>query len=255
LTRLDGTDELCLVRYALVILVTVWLVAVSRTAHADELTTTDVNIVTGIDVSGSIEARETQIQIDGMALAIRSPEVMRAIRQGKRGRVGFAVFLWANGNYPVFASWQLISSPEEAAAVSDAIATLIPAILDAKSTIKLGELTDLSGAMAYGAEMLRTAPYAADHKILNILGNGIDNVGESPKWVRDKVVAQGIMINAVVIGHDRGVQSYFRTEVIGGPAAFVLTAREPEALVKVLERKFVTEIVLNAQQPGVTGPQ
>ena len=242
-------------RYALAILVIVWLVAVGRNAHAEDTITTDVNIVTGLDVSGSIEARETQIQIDGMALAIRSPEVMRAIRQGKRGRVGFAIFLWANGNYPVFASWQLISSPEEAEAVSDAIATQIPAILSAKSEIKLGELTDLSGAMAYGAEMLRTAPYVADHKILNILGNGIDNVGESPKWVRDKVVAQGIMINAVVIGHDRGVQSYFRTEVIGGPAAFVLTAREPQALVEVLERKFVTEIVLNTRRPAIFPPQ
>ncbi|HWA47573.1 MAG TPA: DUF1194 domain-containing protein [Dongiaceae bacterium] len=242
-------------RYALAILVIVWLVAVGRNAHAEDPINTDVNIVTGLDVSGSIEARETQIQIDGMALAIRSPEVMRAIRQGKRGRVGFAIFLWANGNYPVFASWQLISSPEEAEAVSDAIATQIPAILSAKSEIKLGELTDLSGAMAYGAEMLRTAPYVADHKILNILGNGIDNVGESPKWVRDKVVAQGIMINAVVIGHDRGVQSYFRTEVIGGPAAFVLTAREPQALVEVLERKFVTEIVLNTRRPAIFPPQ
>lgn len=237
-------------RYALAILVIVWLVAVGRNAYAEDPITTDVNIVTGLDVSGSIEARETQLQIDGMALAIRSPEVMRAIRQGKRGRVGFALFLWANGNYPVFASWQLISSPEEAATVSDEIAQRIPAILSAKSEIKLGELTDLSGAMAYGAEMLSAAPYVADHKILNILGNGIDNVGESPKWVRDKVVAQGIMINAVVIGNDRGVQSYFRSEVIGGPAAFVLTAREPEALVEVLERKFVTEIVLNMHQPA-----
>ena len=230
-----------------------WALFGGPATHADSIAT-DVNIVTGLDVSGSIEARETRIQIDGMAMAVRSPEVMRAIKQGNHGRIGFAVFVWANGNFPVFTSWRLISSPEEALAASEAITIDVPAILNPKSGIKLGELTDLSGAMAYGAEMLQAAPYAADHKILNILGNGIDNVGESPKWVRDKVVAQGIMINAVVIGHDRGVQSYFRNEVIGGPAAFVLAARTPEALVEVLERKFVTEIVLNAGRGSSSPP-
>lgn len=230
-----------------------WALLVGPATHADSIAT-DVNIVTGLDVSGSIEARETQIQIDGMAMAIRSPEVMRAIKQGNHGRIGFAVFVWANGNFPVFASWRLISSPEEALAASEAIASDVPAILNPSSGIKLGELTDLSTAMAFGAEMLQAAPYAADHKIINILGNGIDNVGESPKWVRDKVVAQGIIINAVVIGHDRGVQSYFRNEVIGGPTAFVLAARAPETLIEVLERKFVTEIVLNAGRGGVPPP-
>jgi hypothetical protein len=234
----------CGVRGLLAMVLVGWALLVGPATHADSIAT-DVNIVTGLDVSGSIEAQETRIQIDGMAMAIRSPEVMRAIKQGNHGRIGFAVFVWANGNFPVFTSWRLISSPEEALAASDAIAIDVPAILNPNSGIKLGELTDLSGAMAYGAEMLRTAPYTADHKIINILGNGIDNVGESPKWTRDKVVAQGIMINAVVIGHDRGVQSYFRNEVIGGPAAFVFAARTPEALIEVLERKFVTEIVLN----------
>lgn len=241
------------VRQILALLAIACLIPAGSDARAEEIRT-DINIVTGLDVSGSIEARETQIQIDGMAMAIRSPEVMRAIRQGNQGRIGFAVFVWANGNFPVFASWRLISSPEEALAASEAIAVDVPAILAPNSGIKLGELTDLSGAMAYGAEMLRTAPYAADHQILNILGNGIDNVGESPKWVRDRVVAQGIIINAVVIGHDRGVQSYFRNEVIGGPAAFVLAARTPEALVEVLERKFVTEIVLNTQRGNPARP-
>jgi hypothetical protein len=234
----------CGVRGLLAMLLVGWALLVGPATHADSIAT-DVNIVTGLDVSGSIEARETQIQIDGMAMAIRSPEVMRAIKQGNHGRIGFAVFVWANGNFPVFTSWRLISSPEEALAASEAIALDVPAILSPNSGIKLGELTDLSSAMDFGAEMLRSAPYVADHRILNILGNGIDNVGESPKWARNRLAAQGININAVVIGHDRGVQSYFRTEVITGPAAFVLAAPTPEALIEVLERKFVTEIVLN----------
>lgn len=239
--------KLCVVRGLLAILMVGWVLFDGRAAFADSVRT-DVNIVTGLDVSGSIEARETQIQIDGMAMAIRSPEVMSAIQHGRYGRIGFAVFVWANGNYPVFSSWRLIGSPQEAMAASAEVATNVRAILGSNAAIKLGELTDLSGAIEYGAEMLRAAPYATGHSILNILGNGLDNVGEGPQRVRDMLVAQGTTINAVVIGHDRGVLGYFRSEVIGGPAAFVLTARNPEKLVEVFERKFVTEIVLNADR-------
>lgn len=241
------------VRGLLASLLVGWALLVGPATHAESITT-DVNIVTGLDVSGSIEARETQIQIDGMAMAIRSPDVMRAIKQGNYGRIGFAVFVWANGNFPVFASWRLIGSPEEALAAAEDIANTVPAILGPNSGIQLGQLTDLSSAMDFGAEMLRAAPYTADHQILNILGNGIDNVGESPKWARSRLAARGIMVNAVVIGHDRGVQSYFRNEVISGPTAFVFAAREPEALVEVLERKFVTEIVLNTDPPSPPPP-
>lgn len=235
-------------RDLLAILLTGWVLLLGRGAFADSIRT-DANIVTGLDISGSIEALETQIQVAGMAMAIRSPEVIEAIQRGRHGRVGLAIFLWANGAYPVFSSWRLISSPEDALAAADEFSNHIDAILGSDTARRLGQLTDLSGAIEYGGGMLRAAPFATDRPILNILGNGIDNVGESPKWARDRLVAQGATINAVVIGHDRGVFSYFRTEVIGGPAAFVLSARNPEALVEVLERKFATEIA-NARQAG-----
>ena len=91
-----------------------------RVGFADSVWT-DANIVTGLDLSGSIEAREAQLQIDGIAMAIRSPEIITAIQLGNHGRVGFAVFVWADGNYPVLVSWRLIGSAEEALAVSKEI--------------------------------------------------------------------------------------------------------------------------------------
>ncbi|HNB28896.1 MAG TPA: DUF1194 domain-containing protein [Alphaproteobacteria bacterium] len=232
-------------RYVLAFLAAVWLVQIPGIAPADEIRT-DVNIVTGLDVSGSIEAKETQIQIDGLAMAIRSPEVIAAIRSGRHGRVGFAVFVWANGNLPVFAEWRQIASAEDALALSEELSLRLHAILESTAALKLGELTDLSGAIAFGGAMLLAAPYPTDHAILNIMGNGLDNVAEGPERARNILVAQGVTINGVVIGHDRGVIGYFRRNVIGGPAAFVLPAGEPQTLVDVFKRKFVTEIVWNA---------
>jgi hypothetical protein len=223
-----------------------------RVGFADSVWT-DANIVTGLDLSGSIEAREAQLQIDGIAMAIRSPEIISAIQHGNHGRIGFAVFVWADGNYPVLVSWRLIGSSEEALTVSKEIADRLRAIIGSDVLVKLGALTDLSGAIDYGGEMLRTAPFATNHRIVNIIGNGIDNVGDGAPPARDRLVAAGITINGVALGHDRTIYEYFKREVIGGPKAFVLTANDPNSLVDVLARKFVTEIVFNldaaADQP------
>src|SRR5919198_6449751 len=85
---------------------------------ADDHATTDANIITGLDVSSSINAQETMLQIDGMAQAIKAPEILAAIQHGHYGRIGFAVFVWADGDYPELVSWRLISSPQDAEAAS-----------------------------------------------------------------------------------------------------------------------------------------
>ena len=222
---------------------------VGRVTLADTVWT-DANIVTGLDLSGSVEAREAQIQADGIAMAIRSPEIIAAIQRGNHGRVGFAVFVWADGNYPVLASWRLIGSSQDALALSQEISDRLHLILGSEVVLKLGALTDLSGAIEYGGEMLRSAPFATNHRIINIVGNGVDNVGEGAPPARDRMVAQGITINGVALGHDRHIFEYFRRDVIGGPTAFVLAANDPARLVDVLARKFVTEIVFNDDAAG-----
>jgi hypothetical protein len=222
-----------------------WALVVGRVASADGVWT-DVNIVTGLDFSGSIEAPEARIQIDGIVQAIRSPQIVAAIRNGRYGRIGFTVFVWADGNYPVFPSWRLIGSPEEAIAVSEELGARLDAIIGSDIHVKLGALTDLSSALEFGGEMLRNAPFATRNRVVNIIGNGIDNVAEGAPPMRDRLVAQGVTINGVALGPDRTIYDYFKREVVGGPDAFVLSASDPNNLIDVLARKFVTEIVLNA---------
>ena len=222
-----------------------WALLAIRAAHAETIVT-DANIVTGLDFSGSIEPRDARLQIDGMMMVIRSSQIIVAIRNGNHGRIGFAVFVWADGNYPILVTWRLISSPEEAVAVAQDVSNGLNALLASDTLVRLGALTDLSGALDYGAGMLRTAPFATNHSIVNIIGNGIDNVGEGARPARDRVVAQGITINAVALGQDRTIFNYFKRDVIGGRESFALMADDPEMLVETLARKFVTEIVFNA---------
>jgi hypothetical protein len=232
------------VRHSLASFLTALVLFAAPPARAGEIWT-DANIVTALDISGSIEPREAQIQIDGIAMAIRSPEIVTAIQRGRFGRIGFAVFVWADRSYPVMVSWRVISSADEALQTSHDVAASLRAILGSDLAGEVGMLTDLSGALDYGGAMLRSAPFATDHRILNIVGNGIDNVGEGAAPARDRLVAQGITINGVALGYDRTIYEYYHREVIGGPTAFVLAAHDPSALTDVLARKFALEIAFN----------
>jgi Protein of unknown function (DUF1194) len=193
---------------------------------------TDANIITGLDASSSMDAQETMVQVDGMAKAIRAPEIIAAIRNGRHGRIGFAVFLWAYGDFPELVSWRVIGSPQDAEAASNEISSRIRSILDDPAQ-SVGSMTDLSSALEHAAEMLQSSPYASKRAIVNIVGDGEDNVGEDSRRIRDALVARGVTINGVVVSGDQTVLEYYRQAVVGGPTGFVLTADKPETLVQV----------------------
>lgn len=222
------------------------LCAASLAVADEDSVAVDANIVTGIDFSRSINAQESKLQIYGMVEAIRAPEVLRAIQSGPRGRIGFAVFLWASGTYPELASWSVIGSQQDAEEASSEILLRLQVILDT-SRHSVGSLTDISAAMAHAGDMLEDSPYATKRAIVNIVGNGQDNFGEGPRRSRDALVARGATINGVVIGGDRKIIEYYRQEVIGGPTAFVLAAGTPDAMVKAFTAKFVSEITLDVR--------
>jgi hypothetical protein len=216
-----------------------------RAATAENLST-DANIITGLDVSSSINAQETMLQIDGMAQAIKSPAILAAIQHGRHGRIGFSVFVWADGEYPELVSWRVISSPEDAEATSQEIAARLKSMLE-NSTSAVGTLTNLSGAIDHASQMLERAPFSTSRTVVNIIGNGEDNVGEDPQRARAELLARGATINGVVVGGDPAVVNYYRHQVIGGRTAFVLSADKAETLVQVFALKFVSEIAFHLQ--------
>jgi Protein of unknown function (DUF1194) len=232
----------------LAVLVICGALAFSHIAAAeDDESLTDANIVTGLDASSSMDAQETMVQVDGMAQAIRAPEIIAAIKNGRHGRIGFAVFLWANGDFPELVSWRVIGSPQDAAAASNEISSRVRSILDGRAQ-SVGGMTDLSSALEHAAEMLQRSPYASKRAIVNIVGDGEDNVGEDSSRIRDALVARGVVINGVVVGGDPAVMAYYRSAVVGGPTAFLLAADKPETLVHAFAFKFMSEIALNLRR-------
>lgn len=214
---------------------------------ADDLAT-DANIVTGLDISYSIAREDRRLGIEGMARAIRSPEVLAAIRNGPHGRIGFAVFAWHHDRFPMVVPWTVISSEADALAVARQIEARLEVDVETEArrnqTYYIGRLTNLSQAIDHAAEMVLTAPFAAERAVINIIGNGQDNVGEEAGFARARVIAMGGIVNGVVLGDDPLVLDYYRRQVVGGPGAFVMSTGEAAGVEEALTRKFLRDIVV-----------
>jgi len=221
-----------------------------RSALADEVVT-DANIVTGLDISDSITREDMRLEIESMAQAIRSPEFLAAIQSGRHGRIGFAVFAWHHNQFPDVVRWTLIGSEEDASAVARQIESRLRVDVEVEARKEepyyMGRLTDLSQAIDHATEMLGTAPFAGKRSVVNIIGNGEDNVGDDAQAARDRGVESGAIVNGVVLGGDASVVDYYRRQVIGGPGAFVMSTNSSETMVEVMTRKFLYDIVMNTR--------
>ena len=207
---------------------------------------TDVNVVTAIDMSDSVSHGATHQELTALAAALRSPEFAGAIGRGARGRIGFMVFGWFQRRFPAVVDWRTIGSPAEARAAADAVEAFdfraVEVSYRQSERFPIGRLTDLSGALDHGRGLLSAAPFAGDRGVLNVIGNGADNFGEEVDPAQARILDAGFTVNAVVTDDDRELLRYFRRRVSGGWGSFTLVARPGADLTAAMERKLEWDI-------------
>jgi hypothetical protein len=232
---------------------------------------TDANLITAIDVSGSIKVADERLQLEGMAEAVVDPKFLQAIARGRHGRIGFVAFTWANGEFLSLVPWTLIASSADALQVAERLRTArgnpvmghaMPAVGEARMRVsgkrrpwRTSHATDVSAAIERAIEVGAGAPFASHHKVINICANGIDNVGDEPDAARDRADADGLIVNGLILGNreDAGdIAAYFRDHVQAGPGSFVIVARAFEDIASAMLAKFVVELA--AVSPAPPGP-
>jgi hypothetical protein len=216
---------------------------------------TDANIVTAIDASDSVSGAEMRLQLAGLAAAMREPEILAAIRGGVAGRVGVAMFVWHERQFEVV-PWTLVASAQDAEAVALAIEARLTVAIDEEARrgtpFFIGRLTDVSKAIDHARELLDAAPFAGARAVVNVIGNGTDNMGEAAEAARDRLLASGATVNGVVLGAAPSLLAYFRAEVAGGPAAFVMPAEAAGTLTYTMRRKFLQDLIAATPGPGAS---
>lgn len=204
----------------------------------------DASIVTAIDISQSVPAADMRAQLIALAAAIRSPDFLAAIRRGINGRIWFGVFAWHTEPVEIL-PWRMIGSPGEAEAAARVVEarTAVNAEAEARGRRDwyIGRLTDLSRALDHAKAL--TAEAGAARVVVNVIGNGPDNVGEPAAAARDRLLATGAIVNGVVLGDDPAVADYYRREVVGGAGAFLMTNSVAPTLTEAMRRKLIMDLV------------
>jgi hypothetical protein len=205
----------------------------------------DAQLVTAIDASNSVSRSDMLRQLAGLADALRAPDVLAAIEVGSASRIAVAVFVWHYGQIDVV-PWTIIGSADDADAVARMIEARMAVDLDAEARagqLYAGRLTDLSRAIDHAEDLLAEAAFPAGRQVVNVIGNGPDNMGEPAVAARDRLLGAGVTLNAVALGGAPELVAYFRAEVAGGPDAFVLTSPAGAAMAALMRRKLLGDLV------------
>ncbi|MFY0615768.1 MAG: DUF1194 domain-containing protein, partial [Hyphomicrobiaceae bacterium] len=193
----------------------------------------DLVLILAIDVSASVDDREFDLQRHGLARAFRHPAVLAAISSGPTRQISLAIVQWSGrGQRAVVLPWTLVRGPESAARISTVLAEM--------PRRYHGGQTDIAGMIRFTTRQALTAPVDAPRRVVDISGDGLDNVAYSTHEERDRAVLAGLTLNALAIRNEvPDLDHYFRSFVIGGPLAFVMTADDYEAFAVAIRRKLV----------------
>jgi len=201
-------------------------------------TPVDAEIVLAVDVSRSMDMQEYAVQREGYTAALRNPDLIRAVTAGRLGRVAIAYFEWSGeAQDGTLIPWRIIEGPEDAAALAGEIAQV--------PTMR-GRGTSISRALTFATVLIEDGTVDGARRIIDVSGDGANNIGPPVTFVRDDTLARGITINGLPIVTSIGTMSnldfYYEDCVVGGDGAFVLVARSGEELARTIRRKLVMEI-------------
>jgi hypothetical protein len=199
----------------------------------------DVELVLAVDVSRSMDAGEFALQRAGYVAALRHPDFINAVRAGVHGRVAVTYFEWAGAvREESRISWQLIDGAAAANAFADRLERLV---------VRSFRGTSISGALVYGTGLFGQNGVDGHRKVIDISGDGPNNIGMPVVAARDAAVMAGIVVNGLPIlirpsPTVRELDRYYAECVTGGAGSFVLPVRNASEFAAAIRRKLVTEV-------------
>lgn len=223
-------------------------------AAQDREVAVDLELVIAVDVSGSIDAEEAQLQRNGYVGAFSDPEVIRAIAGGMLGRIAVTFVEWSGARYAhTIIDWTLIEDTASAHAFANALA---------KAPIETELWTSISNAIAFSIPRFAANRFEGVRKVIDISGDGPNNQGGLVTTFRDRAVAAGITINGLPIVNDRpgpwgwpplpDLDLYYAACVIGGSGSFYVVANSFADFARAVRQKLLLEIA--GRVPG-DGPE
>ncbi len=191
-------------------------------------------LLLAMDVSGSVDASEYRLQVDGLAAALRDPEVQAALL---KHRAAVSVVQWSGlGEQEVSITWTRMEEPA-------AVAALATEVEQMRRAFRLGN-TGVGEAISFS-----TAQFDAVTDcmlwVMDVSGDGDENVGFTVGAARREAMNRGIIINGLAIeapGTGRSITNFYRNWVVT-PGGFVETAVNHHDFARAIRYKLLRELV------------
>src|SRR4051794_35067718 len=202
----------------------------------------DVKLVLAVDVSGSIDSEEYQMQHEGYAGAFESKSVLEAIQSGQNQAIAVTFVEWSGfGHQKQMVGWTLINDEASAKAFAEAIKRVPRAFSD---------WTSISDAIDFSVALMGDDRFEGERLVIDVSGDGVNNNGRPVTAARDDAVAKSIVINGLpILNEDPTLDTYYNDNVIGGAGAFKIAVKDFSTFGEAIMSKLGQEIADNSAAP------
>lgn len=199
-----------------------------------------------LDVSSSVDDAEYRLQLDGVMAALNAPSVQDILFMQPDAPIRLHVYEWSGPiNQTIIVPWTAITTRDDLDRVTDAL--------------QRHQRGVAAPTTAIGSAILAGFSYLEENRdcwkrTLDISGDGETNTGPPPESITEDQRPVGVVVNGLVIGAGdlhgadlpfvdiKQLTSYYLTNVIRGPGAFVEVALGYEAYAATMERKLLREL-------------
>lgn len=221
-------------KWASALIGAVLYVATFASKPSDVQTVVALELVLAVDTSSSVNGTEYALQLQGIATAFRSPEVIELIEHS--GGVAVTLIQWSSWAEPVGAlPWRLLT--DKASVLSFA------AEVERTKRASVGRLTGIGTAIRAGLRALEENRFTGTRQKIDVSGDGQTNTGLPLEQARKLARSKGVTVNGLAIENDvPELAKYFRDQIISGPDAFVVAAADYPDFARAMQTKLLREL-------------
>lgn len=203
----------------------------------------DLQLVLAVDVSRSIDEVEAELQRRGYVEALTNNRIVDAILSGEHKRIALCYTEWAGTHYQVVViDWTVIDSPSAARSFAEKLS---------EAPRQSQSWTAVGAALAHAGQRFDGSGFTSKRRVIDVSGDGRTNDGPPAEMVRDRLVAQGIVVNGLPVMMNRSnfgrppdlmLDKYYEENVIGGAGSFIIVADDFDHFGRAVRTKLVREI-------------
>ncbi|KAB8319886.1 PEP-CTERM sorting domain-containing protein [Tolypothrix campylonemoides VB511288] len=179
-------------------------------------TIVSTELVLSVDVSGSVDTNEFNLQRQGYVNAFRNPTIQNQIA-ALPGGIAATLSYWSD-TARLSVPWTLITDATSANAFADAIAAAPRPFFGG---------TGITNAINYARNLLDTNDFVGSRRVIDVSGDGSETntTDANLRAARDNAVNAGIIINGLpILGSEANLDTYYKNNVIGGSGSFLIAA-------------------------------